>query len=395
MNSLISPQNKSRLAGFFLCILLCGCEQPSPSVVPGELLFQKAQQAEANGLLIQASAQYEQSAAQGYLPAIAARLALQKPTDSSQQLREWLATLPNQGQLFAYYQQLGAQLENSEHQTFQYPQQQAVVPAKFQQQAACAISIQPIVSAELEGRQWQGLMQAWQEDAFLQTLPVCFHPTLRVSAERLACSDEPNRRLQCDFSPLESLVRAGSFSQIVLITGRGTANYNNGVLLLPTYADLALLRHEFSHIVGMMDEYAFPTGVAKDECQKGRIVTNLLFDKADLPAYLRKWQLTEQQINLTPVATCEHAKMQAYRVVSEDTHMTYFELAIPKLYQYLIQQQLKQPAEIMPVQYYFAYLARQKGDWQLWQQFMQIAADYGYQPAQSSLQEWQQRQVSE
>ncbi len=357
-------------------------------IAPGQLSFQQAQRAEKNDQLIQASLLYEQSAAQGYLPAIPARLALQKPTDSSQQLRDWLTTLPNQAQLFTYHQQLGAKLESA---SSLHKQPQGIAAVKLTH-PACAITLQPIVSAELELKQWHGLMQAWQQDVFLQTLPVCFQSVLRVSAEQLACTDEPTQRLHCNLTPLEPLVSAGHFTQIVLMTGRGTANYNNGVLLLPTYADLALLKHEFSHIVGLIDEYPFPKAIAKDECQKGRIVTNLLFAVSDLAAYLRKWQLTEEQINLTPVDTCKHAKMQAHRVVSEDTHMTYYELPIPKLYQQLIQRQLEQPAEIMPVQYYFAYLARQRGNWDLWQHYMQIAADHGYQPAQSSLLEWQQRQ---
>ena len=39
----------------------------------------------------------------------------------------------------------------------------------------------------------------------------------------------------------------------------------------------------------------------------------------------------------------------------------------------------------MPVQYYFAYLARQQQDWQQWQHFMQQAAIWGYPDAQQAL----------
>ena len=51
----------------------------------------------------------------------------------------------------------------------------------------------------------------------------------------------------------------------------------------------------------------------------------------------------------------------------------------------LAQQILAQPDKLMPVQYYFAYLARQNEAWQQWYSYMQRAAEFGYPPAIQAL----------
>ncbi len=65
--------------------------------------------------------------------------------------------------------------------------------------------------------------------------------------------------------------------------------------------------------------------------------------------------------------------------------MRFYELDLPQRYFVLAQQILTQPEQLMPVQYYFAYLARQQQNWLLWQQYMQQAADQGYTDAIQAL----------
>lgn len=396
-----APDNtrKGRLAGFFLShqfsllLFICyallaitGCEQHEP-MIPGELAFQQAKQAQAQGLGTKAAELYQQSASLGFLPAIDARLALQQPTDSSAELRAWLVSLPEamQPSLLRYYQQLGSKLSLSD-----------VAPAKptAQFSADCRITIQPVVSAELEHKRWQVLVQTWQQDSFLSTLPVCMLPVQRIDADLIKCSDNPDSRLTCDLSALQPLVKAGAFNQLLILSGRGSANFNNGVLQLPTYADIQLLKHEFSHVLGFIDEYALNREVAGSECLPGRITPNILFSKADLPQYLQHWQLANDSVQLTEVETCQRAGLQAFRVVAETSHLQHYELAIPALYQILMHKQLALAQDIMPVQYYFAYLARQAGDWTLWQAQMERAAVFGYPAAQAALAEWHSRQAA-
>ena len=75
----------------------------------------------------------------------------------------------------------------------------------------------------------------------------------------------------------------------------------------------------------------------------------------------------------------------AWRPVRTDSHMQHFELAVPALYRQIMQRQLKQSAMLMPVQYYFAYLARQQQDMQRWQLLMHQAAAFGYPAALEAL----------
>lgn len=385
---------KSRLAGFFLwrryalqiclglLLLLGGCDSQT-KLAPGELAYTQAQQAQAQGLSMKADELFQHSAMLGYLPAVAARLARQQPTESSVELRLWLSSLPDaqQTNLTPYYQQLGSKL--SPHQAMQN-----MAPSS----AHCSLTIQPIVSTILELQQWQRLHDAWRHDEFLQSLPVCFLAVQRLDAAILKCSDTPTKRLRCDLPALQQLVKLGHFNQLLILSGRGAANFDNGVLQLPTYADIELLRHEFSHILGFIDEYALAPAVAKAECREGRITPNVLFEENDLDAYLAHWQLPKAMVQLAKVDTCANIALQAYRVVPDDSHLQHYELAVPSLYQTLMRRQLQRGNEIMPVQYYFAYLARQQADWTLWQAQMGRAADFGYPAAQAALAEWQQRQ---
>ena len=63
------------------------------------------------------------------------------------------------------------------------------------------------------------------------------------------------------------------------------------------------------------------------------------------------------------------------------------EAAVPDLYLELMQKVLAQPEQIMPVQYFYAYLARQQQDWKSWWLLMQQAANQGYPDAEKALQE--------
>ena len=104
----------------------------------------------------------------------------------------------------------------------------------------------------------------------------------------------------------------------------------------------------------------------------------------DVEAYVQRWNLTKTPA-LTAVDTCQAVNMQAYRVIAEDNVMRFYELPLPDHYFQLMQHMLHQPEELMPVQYYFAYLARQRQDWQKWQQFMQQASMLGYAEAAQAL----------
>jgi hypothetical protein len=250
---------------------------------------------------------------------------------------------------------------------------------------SCVLPVQPVLSTLTSARQWQHLLVEWQQDAQLSSLPLCLLPPVFIDSAMLNCSEQSTQRIQCHLPALKQQLKGVDFHQILLLAGKGGASYNNGLLQLPEHSSLSLLRHELSHAFGFLDEYALLPQVAKAECKPGRLTPNLLFDKSDLAAYQQFWQLENAELQLTPVASCQNAGLQAYRVVSTDTHMQHYELQMPALYLDLICKQLLKPELLMPASYYFAYLARQQQDWLAWQHWMQHAAALGYPPALQAL----------
>jgi len=389
---------QSRLAGFFLCSMLFGCSEPQPVVM--NLTLQQAQLAEQKGLVSQALPLYQKAAANGESLAVAAVLRLQRPEGHLSALTQWLESLPlTEEQRLPFSAELGLwqqftpeqalrfqqQWQSAVDSTQQDPQPWRAAPVGQRSSPSCALYLQPVLSTRQSSVQWQHLLQQWQQDPQLSGLALCFRQPVFVDSQLLACSEQRTERIVCNAQALMEVVRQGTASQILVLAGRGGASYNNGWLQLPETATLPLLRHELSHLFGFIDEYPLSQAIAMAECVPGRITPNLLFSKDDLPTYLSRWQLVASDVQLTAVTSCQHSKVQAYRVVAADSHLQHYELAMPALYLKLIRQQLKQPEQLMPVAYYFAYLARQQQDWQAWQQMMELAAAFGYPPARQAL----------
>lgn len=385
---------KSRLAGFFLFgITLLSCQ---PSVVDDERqLIQQAQTSAtaaarlakmrlADNELDAALNWWRQAALLGDSDALEHALRLQLRLQGKLVTAQWLDEQYDVEQeatsarpaITSLSTALLAELGFWQHLP-------ALDIAGWQSSAGCAITLQPVVSQQQGVNTWQGLLQQWQQDKQLQQLPVCFLPLHTIQSTALACSEQNSQRITCDYQPLEPLVAQGEFSQLLLIAGRGTASYNNGVLHLPDQANLALLRHEFMHILGFMDEYALSDMAAQQVCRSEKNWPNLVIGdgEAQLQRYIQHWQLDAKQIKLTAVNTCDAVSMSAYRVVADINLMQYYETDLPALYYQLMQHILKRPGQLMPVQYYFAYLARQRQDWPAWQHFMQHAAGQGYSDA--------------
>lgn len=373
---------RSRLAGFFLC-LLTACSPAPIEQTAGQNVLRQAQRAEQQGLISQALPLYQQAAVLGHTPAIAAVFRLQRNSTTTAQLADWLASLhADEPTLAPYWAELGLwqRIKPELRQRLQRPFARLVAMPK-----ACVLSVQPVLSSLTSAQQWQVLFNSWQQDRQLASLPLCWLAPHFIDSSLLRCSEQTTQRIQCDLQVVQQQLSGRDFHQLLVLEGRGGASYNNGLLQLPRYGDLALLRHEFSHAFGFLDEYILPPAVAKDECRPGRLTPNLLFSKADLAAYKQHWQLDTPAVQLTPVASCHHAGVQAYRVVAADTHMQHYELAMPALYVTLMHKQLARPEQLMPAAYYFAYLSRQQQDWQAWLRWMQQAAKLGYLPAQQAL----------
>lgn len=386
---------KSRLAGFFLLLLpACSPQQPeqTKTQAAAQRILQQAIKAEQQGLVSQALPLYQQAVALGNASAVPAVLRLQ-PDTTTAELQHWLSQQPlDKSQLAPFWAELGQwqQLTHAQQQQFQQPFTGLHFSGK-----SCVLLLQPVLSNLTSARQWQLLLQQWQQDSQLSSLPLCLLPPVFIDSDKLNCSEQATQRIQCHLPALKQQLKDADFHQVLLLAGKGGASYNNGLLQLPEHSSLALLRHELSHAFGFLDEYALLPQVAKAECKPGRLTPNLLFDKNDLAAYRQLWLLENTELQLTPVASCNNADLQAYRVLAADTHMQHYELPMPELYLQLIRKQLQKPELLMPASYYFAYLARQQQDWPAWQHWMQHAAALGYPPALQALEHTNQTDKSQ
>lgn len=378
---------KSRLAGFFLFLCLLSCQEPPTeeqrllqrAATDGNAASELARRRLAADDLPSALDWWRAAAVLNAEGALQHALMLQQRLEGKRSTAQWLAA---QVQVDASMLQplpaaLLAELGFWQHSVL------AVQPEPQQ----CQLNIQPVVATAAAERSYRKLHQHWQQDPQLASLPVCFLPVLRIHAAVLNCSEQPGQRIQCDYRRLGHRVQQGQFQQLLIIGGRGVASFNNGIMQLPEQADLALLRHEFLHIAGFLDEYALAPVAARMVCKAGRIAPNLLVgdDNSTLQRYLQRYPAAAATLELTPVDTCQAVGIPAYRPIATLNSMRHYEADLPPLYLTLLQQELMQSERLMPVQYYFAYLARQNEAWQQWYSYMQLAADFGYPPAIQAL----------
>lgn len=391
---------KSQFSGFFtlknpLTILwfcfLAGCE-PALEHLPEQQLMDKAQQGNGAAAVLLAKKReqqadfpaalnwYQKAIDAGFTHELTSLIALKKQQEG------FLAAA---GYLKHYLQQqqgLNSAETNlaADYGLWQYVQSPIEVTSNSH--SSCSLTLQPVVQSKAGSSRLQWLLQQWQQDPQLSVLSVCFLPELRVNSTDLQCSHQSRQRIQCQYQVLMQQVAQGSFTQLLVVAGEGNANYNNGIVQLSESSSFEVFRHEFAHILGFIDEYSLNAEVAQVECNNDKIRPNLLTDEKQLQFYLKHWQLEPHQVQLYPVDSCNQAGKQAYAPVKTLSFMRSHEAEVPDLYVELMQKVLTRPELIMPVQYFYAYLARQQQDWHSWKLLMEQAAKQGYPDAQESMQ---------
>jgi len=391
---------KSQFSGFFtlknpLTILwfcfLAGCE-PALEHLPEQQLMDKAQQGNGAAAVLLAKKReqqadfpaalnwYQKAIDAGFTHELTSLIALKKQQEG------FLAAA---GYLKHYLQQqqgLNSAETNlaADYGLWQYVQSPIEVTSNSH--SSCSLTLQPVVQSKAGSSRLQWLLQQWQQDPQLSVLSVCFLPELRVNSTDLQCSHQSGQRIQCQYQVLMQQVAQGSFTQLLVVAGEGNANYNNGIVQLSENSSFEVFRHEFAHILGFIDEYSLNAEVAQVECNNDKIRPNLLTDEKQLQFYLKHWQLEPHQVQLYPVDSCNQAGKQAYAPVKTLSFMRSHEAEVPDLYVELMQKVLTRPELIMPVQYFYAYLARQQQDWHSWNLLMEQAAKQGYPDAQESMQ---------
>lgn len=391
---------KSRFSGFFifknvltlwLLYFLVGCE-PALEHLPEQQLMDKALQGNGDAAVLLAKKREQQgdfpAALNWYQKAIDAGLVneLGALVALKQRQSGFLVTAAYLNQHLQQQQSLNAAEVDLAADYGLWHYVQSPTYSTSNSTSSCSLTIQPVVQSKAGSRQWQLLQQQWQQDPQLSSLPVCFLAEKRVNSTELQCSYQARQRIQCDYQVLLPDVVHGRFSQLVVVAGEGTAYYNNGIVQLAENSSFAVFRHEFAHILGFIDEYSLSTEVANTECRSDTIRPNLVTNKTQLDLYLKHWQLQRDEIQLQKVESCDKAGLQAYAPVGNLSFMRSHEAEVPDLYFKLMQKVLERPELIMPVQYFYAYLARQQQDWQSWRLLMEQAAKQGYPDAQESLQ---------
>lgn len=400
-NRLMRLNKKSRFSGFFIFkstfvvmsfCCLTGCE-PALEHWPEQQLMDEAQQGNGAAAVMLAKKREQQGDSQaalnwyqkavdaGFTSELTALIALKQRQDG------FLAAAGYLEQHLQQRQSLNAAEADlaADFGLWQYVHNSVQSPTYSN--SSCSLTLQPVVQSRAGSRQLQLLQQQWRQDPLFSSLSVCFLPEKRLNSTELQCSYQPEQRIQCQYQVLMSHVAQGGFSQLLVVAGEGNANYNNGIVQLAESSSFAVFRHEFAHILGFIDEYSLSAQVADAECNSDKIRPNLLTNKNQLAAFLQQWQLQPDEVQLTPVDSCNKVGVQAYAPVNNLSFMRSHEAEVPGLYFELMQKVLAQPELIMPVQYFYAYLARQQQDWQSWRLLMEQAAKQGYPDAKHSLQE--------
>jgi len=378
---------KSRFSGFFAFLLLSACQ---PAVDSQSELMQRGQhnpaiavnlatQRLANGEHSAALHWFRHAASLGDPQALLHALQLQQRQQSKLATALWLQQQVNNGVF-----QLDAIAPSKRAELGLWQGLEVPYSTPYTHPQGCQLTLQPVATQQAGVERWHSLLGQWRSNKQLSQLPVCFSAIVTVNSTELLCSEESNTLLRCDYSALNNRVATGSFSQLLVIAGRGKASYNNGIVQIPDNANLALLQHEFMHVLGFIDEYRLAEHTASEVCKTNVYYPNLVMAE-NISGYLKHWQLKADDISLTAVPSCHHESIQAYRVVPAVTAMGAYEMELPDLYLTLAKRILEQPEKLMPVQYYFAYLARKNENWSQWQQFMQQASDWGYAEAQQAL----------
>mgnify|MGYP001762292574 CR=1 FL=1 len=375
---------------FFIC--LSGCE-PALEHLSEQQLMDKAQQGNGAAAVLLAKKREQQTDFQsalnwyqialdaGFTDELASLVALKRRLDGFLVTAAYLDNyLQQQQSLSATEVDLAA-----DYGLWQYTK--SATSSVSASSSSCSLILQPVVQSRAGSSRLKLLLQQWRQDPQFSSLAVCFLPEKRLNSTDLQCSYQSGQRIQCQYQVLMPQVAQGGFNQLLLVAGEGKANYNNGIVQLAESSSYQVFRHEFAHILGFIDEYSLATPVAEAECSSDVIRPNLLTDKTQLDLYLKHWRLEQQDIELHPVDSCINAGKQAYAPVKTMSFMRSHEAEVPSLYFALMQQVLAQPEQIMPVQYFYAYLARQQQDWQNWRILMQLAANQGYPDAKQALQQ--------
>jgi len=187
----------------------------------------------------------------------------------------------------------------------------------------CKINIAPIA------RSYHGLarsieiIKTFNNDTYLSSLPVCFTKPLYIPKAKLKCTEQQGKAIACDLSHLaQSKNWPKGIRHLMIMSDKGKANVNSGVMYLAINSDFNVFKHEFMHLFGFEDEYQLSKSMQKQRCN----FQALNLKHSQLTLTLNK---APELFNLHAVATCNSSELTAYKPVAELTLMQYLDKALP------------------------------------------------------------------
>jgi hypothetical protein len=130
----------------------------------------------------------------------------------------------------------------------------------------------------------------------------------------------------------------------VIVTDRGKANVDNGVMYLDIADDYAVFVHELAHFAGFVDEYPMSAQQANIVCRSVK-APNLVVE-GELTyqpiSRIQEWRTLDQSLSLSVSRTCEKVGVTAYKPSTAMTFLEHHDIGhIPPIYLALWRSQIE------------------------------------------------------
>lgn len=200
---------------------------------------------------------------------------------------------------------------------------------------------------------------------------ICLLPPKYIPTQAINCQHKITEEINCDASVWRTR-RDITSRYIGLIVEQGKANVDNGIMYIDQNDTVDVLVHELSHFIGFVDEYPLPKQHQKcQQIQKTPFAHNLVvldenyqgnrqaireqilsqvpwrsLIKDSTPILSQGktgWQLAtpnkyKDEVGMFRTQACLYKRnVQAYKPIARRTKLEYFELALPEIYEGLLQ----------------------------------------------------------
>lgn len=200
---------------------------------------------------------------------------------------------------------------------------------------SCQINIVPIATSYSRLARSIEIIQSFKNDAYLSSLPVCFTKPLYIQSAKLKCTAQQGKAISCDLSHLaQSKNWPKGIRHLMIMSEKGKANVNSGVMYLAKNSHFNVFKHEFMHLFGFEDEYLLSQPIQKQRCNSQAL--NLKHSQLTLIS-----NKEPKPLNLHAVPTCNGSELTAYKPVTELTLMQYLDKNLPLGYKNILERNME------------------------------------------------------